>query len=74
MPTPTYVPLFPDLTQPIAEPASPPKACLFKGAPAVCVLDGLGFIEPLRSALEECNIDRAASARITTLPTVPPKP
>jgi hypothetical protein len=73
VPTPTYVPLFPELTLPITEPPPPPKACTYKGQPAVCVLDGLLWSEQWRGNLDQCNADRSTSQRITTVPSAPLK-
>ncbi|MFC5525231.1 hypothetical protein ACFPPA_05690 [Rhodanobacter ginsengisoli] len=62
---PAYRPLDEALTKPIAEPAPPAAHCSWRGAPAVCVLDGLAWIEQWRGKLQGANADRATSARVS---------
>ncbi|UJM85307.1 hypothetical protein [Rhodanobacter denitrificans] len=65
---PAYRPLDATLTQPIAEPAPPAAHCSWRGAPAVCVLDGLAWIEQWRGKLQAANADRATSAKVSAGP------
>lgn len=65
---PTYVPLPAQLTMPIAAPTPPPAACSWKGVPVVCAGAGLLGIDDWRGALQRCNVDRAAAARIQGKP------
>lgn len=64
VPVTRYVPVPVALTAPIPEPAPPPKHCTWHGVPAVCVLDGLAWIEQLRGQLDKANDDRARAAEL----------
>lgn len=73
---PAWRPLPAQLTAPLAEPAPPPARCRDPqtGEPAVCVLDGLNWIEDWRAVLHQANADRATAARITApLPSASPQ-
>lgn len=72
VPVPAYQPLDPRLTLPIAEPAPPEAHCTYLGAPQVCVLDALLWIENWRGALQQANAGRATAAEITGTTTPPP--
>ena len=65
VPQPAYQPLPVQLTSPIDKPAAPAPHCTFMGAPAICVLDGLLWIEQWEGKLDSANADRATSAAIT---------
>lgn len=65
---PAYRPLDHRLTDPIPDPPAPPANCMLLGAPVVCALDGLAQIPLYRGKLQQCNADRATSARLTQAP------
>jgi hypothetical protein len=65
VPVPAYRPLDRSLTDPLAEPPTPPVLCLLLGMPVVCALDGLVQIEQWRGVVQRCNADRATSAKVT---------
>lgn len=65
---PAYRALDPSLTQPIPEPAPPAAHCTLRGAPAVCVLDALAWIEQWRGKLQAANDDRATAAKVSAGP------
>lgn len=64
VPVERYVPVPHVLTAPLLEPAPPQPHCLFKGQPAVCMLDALAWIERLRGVLDKANADRATTATL----------
>lgn len=68
VPVPAYRPLPAALTVPIAEPAPPAARCSWLGRPTVCAFDGLAQITLWRGKLQQCNADRATSAKVTQPP------
>lgn len=65
---PAYRPLDHQLTDPIPDLPAPPANCTYRGAPAICVLDGLAQIPLYRGKVQQGNADRATSARLTQAP------
>lgn len=60
----TYAPMPHELTDPLPEPALPPKRCAWNGLPAWCLRDALAWIEEWRTVHDEANSDRAQTRAI----------
>lgn len=65
---PAYQALDHSLTDPLPAPPAPAKRCSIDGVPTVCALDGLAALPLWQGVLDQCNADRAMSARITAPP------
>lgn len=65
VPVPAYRPLPHELTAPLPYPAPPPEDCLALGMPTVCVLDALLKLDEWKGIVDQANLDRATSAKIS---------